>query len=247
MSRVRVGFPRLSGPGRRQPNAGGAKRLLCLGVAGPAPKGTPTPFRREFPDATMRLFNRATPLNDPCSRPANELCSLHDMTLQEQYDDAMFDFSRGDFANAAAKLQAVLAADSAYFEAQLALGMTYYRLGDFPKAIAEGHKAEALRPKEQLVHTNLSLFYMKSGNLQTAEHHGLQARIAGWRAENAAAKTGEAPAAVDPELQMAKPKVPATQVKVVRMPDKFPDQPWKKNKPAPPSGTPPAAGAAGPA
>ena len=154
----------------------------------------------------------------------------------------MFDFSRGDFANAAAKLQAVLAADSAYFEAQLALGMTYYRLGDFPKAIAEGHKAEALRPKEQLVHTNLSLFYMKSGNLQTAEHHGLQARIAGWRAENAAAQTGETTAA-DPELAMAKPPTPT--MKVIRMPDKFPEQPWKK-KAAPaetgassPSATPP--------
>src|SRR5438105_3549288 len=111
------------------------------------------------------------------------------MTLQEQYDDAMFDFSRGDFAGAVAKLKQVLAQDSNYFEAQLALGMAYYRLGDFAAAIAEGHKAEKLRPKEQLVHTNLSLFYMKSGDKVTAEHHGLQARIAGWREENAASKS----------------------------------------------------------
>ena len=159
------------------------------------------------------------------------------MTLQEQYDDAMFDFSRGDFVTAAAKLQGVLAVEPAHFEAQLALGMTCYRLGDLPRAIAEGHKAEQLRPKEQLVHTNLSLFYMKSGNLPTAEHHGLQARIAGWRAENAAAQSGHAETS-DPELQMAKPKPP--QVKVVRMPDKFPEQPWKKNKPAPPAENPPA-------
>ena len=113
-----------------------------------------------------------------------------DMTLQEQYDDAMFDFSQSDFASAVAKLKNVLAQDATHFESQLALGMAYYRLGDLPTAISEGHKAEQLRPKEQLVHTNLSLFYMKSGNLQTAEHHGLQARIAGWRAENAAAKAG---------------------------------------------------------
>src|SRR6516225_10761191 len=125
------------------------------------------------------------------------------MNAQEQYDDAMFDFSRGDFARAIAKLQAVLAADPAYFDAQLALGMAHYRAGDLVAAIAEGHKAEKLRPKEQLVHTNLSLFYMKSGDKVTAEHHGLQARIAGWREENAAAKAGDlAPeAAADPELQ----------------------------------------------
>ena len=94
------------------------------------------------------------------------------MNLQEQYDDAMFDFSRGEFAQAITKLQAVLAADAAYFDAQLALGMAHYRLGDFAAAIAEGHKAEKFRPKEQLVHTNLSLFYMKSGDKVTAEHHG---------------------------------------------------------------------------
>lgn len=150
------------------------------------------------------------------------------MTLQEQYDDAMFDFSRGDFARAVTKLQAVLVADPAYFEAQLALGMAHYRLGDFTAAIAEGHKAEQLRPKEQLVHTNLSLFYMKSGDKVTAEHHGLQARIAGWRAENQAANSNEPAGGTpsDPELQMAKPKAPP--VKVIRMPDKFPEQPWKK-------------------
>ena len=159
------------------------------------------------------------------------------MTLQEQYDAAMFDFSRGDFASAAAQLKEVLVRDAAYFDAQLALGMAYYRLGDFAAAIAEGHQAEKLRPKEQLVHTNLSLFYMKSGDKVTAEHHGLQARIAGWRAENAAAqaqastgvKNGAAAASgEDPELQMARTKPPP--VKIIRLPDKFPEQPWKKKK-----------------
>ncbi len=153
------------------------------------------------------------------------------MTAQEQYDAAMFEFSRGEFRAAIEQLNQVLAGDPAYFDAQLALGMAYYRLGDLATAIAEGHKAEKLRPKEQLVHTNLSLFYMKTGDKVTAEHHGLQARIAGWRAENAAAQAGAAGAAGaatggDPELQMARPPPPP--VKVIRMPDKFPDQPWKK-------------------
>lgn len=146
------------------------------------------------------------------------------MTLQEQYDAAMFDFSQGQFALAVEKLRAVLAQDPAYFDAQLALGMAYYRLGDFAAAIAAGHQAEKLRPQEQLVHTNLSLFYMKSGDKVTAEHHGLQARLAGWRAENAAAKSPapNPPPLADPELQMARPKPPPIQ---------FPAQPWKK-KPA---------------
>ena len=147
-------------------------------------------------------------------------------TLQEQYDDAMFDFSTGDYAAAIAKLKAVLAADPGHFDAQLALGMAHYRLGDFPTAIAEGHKAEKMKPNEQLVHTNLSLFYMKAGDKKTAEHHGLQARIASWRQD---AKPGEA-TAENPELQMAKPALESS-VLTAKKPEKFPDMPWKK-KPA---------------
>jgi tetratricopeptide (TPR) repeat protein len=144
---------------------------------------------------------------------------------QEQYDDAMYDFSCGEYDAAIAKFRAILAGDPENFDAQLSLGMAYYRKGDYTTAIAEGHKAEQLRPKEQLVHTNLSLFYMKSGDKKTAEHHGLQARIASWR-ENMGAPGGAAPAEEDSELQIAKPKVEG-----FKTPEKFPDMPWKKKAP----------------
>ena len=146
-------------------------------------------------------------------------------TPQEQYDDAMFDFSRAEFDSAIAKLHALLAGNPEHYEAQLALGMAFYRKGDYAAAIAEGHKAEQLRPKEQLVHTNLSLFYMKAGDKVKAEHHGLQARIAGWR-ENMAAPAAEG-GPVDPELKFAAPKPPP--VKMTSQ--KLPDMPWKKNPP----------------
>jgi Flp pilus assembly protein TadD len=141
-------------------------------------------------------------------------------TLQEQYDDAMYDFSTADYDSAIAKLKCLLAQDANYFDAQLGLGMAYYRKGDYATAIAEGHKAEKLKPDEQLVHTNLSLFYMKSGDKKTAEHHGLQARIASWKGNMTAPG---ASATGDPELEMAKP-APAP----VKVDQKFPDMPWKK-------------------
>jgi Flp pilus assembly protein TadD len=140
---------------------------------------------------------------------------------QDQYDDAMYDFSMGEYDRAISKLGALLAEDDKHFEARLALGMAYYRKGDFAAAIAEGHKAEALRPHEQLVHTNLSLFYMKAGDKKTAEHHGLQARIASWRTDAAAAKTGDSAQPHNPELDMVKP---------TPSPAKFPEMPWKKKK-----------------
>jgi predicted Zn-dependent protease len=144
------------------------------------------------------------------------------MNSQEQYDDAMFDFSRGEFDRAIAKFKALLAADPESFDAQLALGMAFYRKGDYAAAIAEGHKAERLRPKEQLVHTNLSLFYMKSGDKVTAEKHGLQAKIESWREDAAKAKSPDVKIESDSELAISKP---------APVPMKFPSQPWKK-KPA---------------
>jgi Flp pilus assembly protein TadD len=139
------------------------------------------------------------------------------MSLQDQYDDAMFAFSRGEFDSAIAKFEAILREDPAHFDAQLGLGMAYYRKGDYARAIEEGHKAEKMRPNEQLVHTNLSLFYQKSGDKTTAEHHGLQARIASWKTS---APAGDP--AGDPELELSKPPPP---------PVKLPSMPWKK-KPA---------------
>ena len=144
-------------------------------------------------------------------------------TPQEQYDDAMFDFSRAEFDPAIAKLRALLTGHPDHFEAQLALGMAFYRKGDYAAAIAEGHKAELLRPKEQLVHTNLSLFYMKAGDKKAAEHHGLQARIASWREDKS--PPGATPAK-DPGLALAKSGPPSP-----KPPEKFPEMPWKKKPP----------------
>ena len=142
--------------------------------------------------------------------------------LQEQYDEAMFAFSTGDYDGSIERLKAILQHDPEHYEAQLALGMAHYRKGEYTQAIAEGHKAERLKPNEQLVHTNLSLFYMKAGDKKTAEHHGLQARIASWKADKTAA--GDQVAG-DPELELAKPKPPVA-------PAKFPEMPWKKKPPA---------------
>ena len=144
-------------------------------------------------------------------------------TLQEQFDDAMFEFSTGNVDGAIDRLGAILAQNPVYFDAQLALGGAYYAKGDYAAAIAEGHKAEKLKPHDQLVHTNLSRAYMKAGDKKTAEHHGLQARIASWRGDMA--PPGSA-AGAEPALEMAKPK-PAP----MKAPETFPDMPWKKKTP----------------
>lgn len=145
------------------------------------------------------------------------------MEMQEQYDDAMFDYTTADYATAISRFQEILRAHPDHFDAQLSVAMCHYRNGDFARAIEEGHKAEKMKPNEQLVHTNLSLFYMKAGDKQKAEQHGLQARIASWRGN----MDKPAPdAAGDDALKMAQPKAPP-----VKPPTQFPDMPWKKKPP----------------
>ncbi|HMJ91361.1 MAG TPA: hypothetical protein VK530_16180 [Candidatus Acidoferrum sp.] len=147
------------------------------------------------------------------------------MEMQDEYDDAMFDYTTGEYDTAIGKFQQILGTHPDHFDAQLSLAMCLYRKSDFAGAIREGHKAEKMNPNEQLVHTNLSLFYMKSGDKKTAEHHGLQARIASWRGNMS--KPGEKPAGeVEDALKMAQPEAPK-----MKVPTEFPDMPWKKNKP----------------
>ena len=141
--------------------------------------------------------------------------------LETLYDDAVFAYTSGDYTAAAKGFTAVLEQNSGHVEAQLSLGMAYYRLEDFARAIEEGKKAEIMNVNEQRVHTNLSLAYMRSGDKETAEHHGLQAKLSGWRGNMAVPEEG----VKEDDLKMAEAKP-----ENIKMPTKFPDQPWKKKK-----------------
>ena len=141
--------------------------------------------------------------------------------LETLYDDAVFAYTTGDYTAAVEGFTEVLATAPTHFEAQLSLGMAYYRLEDFARAIEEGKKAEIMNANEQRVHTNLSLAYMRSGDKETAEHHGLQAKLSGWRGNMAVPEEG----AKEDDLKMAEAKP-----ENIKMPTKFPDQPWKKKK-----------------
>jgi len=151
---------------------------------------------------------------------AKRLVSMDE--LQEQFDDATFAFSQGEYGQALAGFEAILAADENHFDARMSLSMALCRLEQYERAIEEGHKAEKLRPNDQLVHTNLSLVYVKTGNKEAAEHHGLQSKIASWKqpGEDAAPSSGGGDG-----LQMAQPKAES-----FKLPGKFPDMPWRKNR-----------------
>ena len=142
--------------------------------------------------------------------------------FQEQFCDATFAFSQGKYGQAAAGFEAILSVDENNFDARMSLSMALCRLEQYERAIEEGHKAEKLSPNDQLVHTNLSLFYVKTGNKDAAEHHGLQSKIASWKQPGAAVPPSDEGG---DELQIAKPKAES-----FKLPGKFPEMPWRKNR-----------------
>jgi len=81
----------------------------------------------------------------PCA--ANVRSVLVNMTQQPAYDDAMFDFSRSDFDSAIAKLKAVLAAEPAHFDAQLALGMAFIAKAIMPRQLPKAIKPSNCDPR----------------------------------------------------------------------------------------------------
>ncbi|MBK9472515.1 MAG: tetratricopeptide repeat protein [bacterium] len=85
------------------------------------------------------------------------------------HERAVYLFSRGDDDGAIGLLQQALRADPSLGEAAEALGVILGRSGRFHEAIDIFKQLEELAPDEPMVHTNLSLFYMKLGDRPEAE------------------------------------------------------------------------------
>ena len=114
-------------------------------------------------------------------------------TKEDIFNEAMLDYSLGEFDQAIAKFNEALALDPAYFDALHALAEAQARKGDIDAAIVTGKRALELNPKDQLAHTSMSRFYVKKGMRAEAEQHAAEARIAGWRVEAQARKATEQP------------------------------------------------------
>lgn len=96
--------------------------------------------------------------------------AANDGALARQlHERAVHRFGRGQDDAAIELLQQALRADPSHSEAAEALGVILGRSGRYHEAIAIFKQLEELAPDEPMVHTNLSLFYMKLGDRPEAE------------------------------------------------------------------------------
>ena len=106
-----------------------------------------------------------------------------DTSLQDQIDDATFDFTIGDSQAALNKLTALSAAHPNSFETWHALTEVYFLEGRYDDALSAGEQAHALKPNDIHINTSLSRIWVERGDKDKAEHYGAQARMLGWKDE----------------------------------------------------------------
>ncbi len=125
---------------------------------------------------------RKRPLDTPVTRGDSEPRMSPD-EIQQLVEEATFDYTMGDNPAALEKLDRALAADPRCFEAWHAKCEIHFSERAFDDAREAAEKALEIRPDDVHIHTSLSRIHMEKGDKATAEKHGAQARMLGWKNE----------------------------------------------------------------
>jgi len=136
--------------------------------------GEPSQDAPALYDVTVHLlpFYTATQLNQQAS------------TLLHQ---GLTAFANGDDDTAITQLREALALDATLYDAYEALGVILGRRNHYDEAISLMHKLAEADPERVMAHTNLSVFYMKIGNIEKAEEEKAKATILGMKQKAKAA------------------------------------------------------------
>ncbi|MAI80121.1 MAG: hypothetical protein CL917_14330 [Deltaproteobacteria bacterium] len=91
------------------------------------------------------------------------------------YDRAVRDFAQGREADALTGLEEALRIDPSFSDGYEAMGVIFGRSDRFHEAIDVFKRLEEIAPDEPMVNTNLSLYFMKLGDKETAEAESAKA------------------------------------------------------------------------
>jgi len=103
--------------------------------------------------------------------------------IQNLVEEATFDYTMGDNDSALKKIDEALAHDPQCFEAWHAKTEIHFSMRELDRAREAAEKALAIKPEDIHIHTSLSRIHMEKGDKATAEKHGAQARMLGWKDE----------------------------------------------------------------
>jgi len=118
-----------------------------------------------------------------------------------RYEQAVDRFRAGDDTSAVALLEEALAEAPDHADALETLGVILGRLERYAEAVEVFRRLEAAAPTEPMVHANLSLLFMKLGNIEEAERQKALATMKRFGLSGDAAAAAEQRAAREAEAQ----------------------------------------------
>ena len=104
-------------------------------------------------------------------------------SLQDQIDEATFDFTMGDSDQALAKLTTLSNIHPDSFAVWHTLTEIYFSEGRYHDSLAAAERSHALNPDDIHINTSLSRVWVELGDKDKAELYGAQARMLGWKDE----------------------------------------------------------------
>ena len=104
-----------------------------------------------------------------------------DAEIEQLIEDARFDFTMDDYAEALEKLDRVIAQDAGCFDAWHTKSEIHYAQKQYAEALEAAQKAHAICPDDLHINTSLSRIWLECGSKEQAEHFGAKARMLGWK------------------------------------------------------------------
>jgi tetratricopeptide (TPR) repeat protein len=103
---------------------------------------------------------------------------------KELYDEALDQFANSENVEKAVYLlKLAILSDNQFCDAYESLGVILDRLGKTHQAIEIMHELNRINPDIPMTYTNLSLFYMKVGEIKKAEDYKAQATVAQFKSQ----------------------------------------------------------------
>ena len=102
-------------------------------------------------------------------------------SLQDQIDEATFEFTMGNSETALAQLTKLSERHPESFETWHALTEVYFSGERYDEALKAAETAYELKPDDIYINTSLSRIWVERGDKEKAEHYGAQARMLGWK------------------------------------------------------------------
>ena len=101
--------------------------------------------------------------------------------IQNEIDDAIFNFTIGENTQAKEQLNQLLTEHPKEKEAWHALAEILWSEKDFQLALKAAEKAHDIDDKDLHINTTLSRIWVQIGDQKKAEHYNTQARMLGWK------------------------------------------------------------------